>query len=216
MTSHCVLVTGFGPYPEVDWNPSAALVGELAATSGHLFEDAGLRLATAVLPVEYDTVGPALAHAVQEAQAETILLTGLRPSGQCVNLERVALNLDDAGKPDNAGAYRDGQPIDPDGPPAFISPLPLGRMCSIFGDAGVPAEVSNHAGAYICNRCYYLAQLQGRRESKGLESLFVHLPWVGKPGINRHDGGPLEISDLVSPLARLAIELAGEDQARRR
>ena len=195
-----ILITGFGPYPEVPRNPALELVEALGGAPD---------LATAVLPVEYDTVDAALRRAIADYEPAAVLLTGLRPSGECVNLERVALNLDDAAKPDNAGVLRDGQPIDPSGPPAFISELPLGNFCEPFRAARVPATVSNHAGAYICNRVYYHSRMLAGRSREPFPSLFLHLPWVGKDGVTNEDGEPLTTEMLVPPVLELARMLLG-------
>lgn len=201
MSERPVLVTGYGPYPGVDWNPSLAVVEAMAAQH----DRAGL--AVRELPVEYDSVDEALRTAVTQTSPCAILMLGLRPSGTAVNLERVALNLDDAPKPDNRGVLRDGQLIEPEGPPAIISKLPLGLWCERFMSLGIPAEVSNHAGAYICNRTYYLAHRLSAKLAPVPDCLFVHLPWIGRPGVNRLDGSPLSVDDLIPPLIQLAAAL---------
>ena len=192
-----ILITGFGPYPGVPSNPSLDLVEALAGVPG---------VETAVLPVEYDTVDTVLQQAVKEHAPDALLMTGLRPSGLCVNLERVALNLDDAAKADNAGVMRHGEAIDPKGLPAYISRLPLGKWCGHFIEAGVPAEISNHAGAYICNRVYYHAQAwAGTTEAR--PNLFLHLPWIGEAGVDDLAGKPLTIEALVGPVSALATDM---------
>ncbi len=202
-----ILITGFGPYPGVPRNPSLALIEALARRFG--FE-------TAELPVEYHTVDTALQRALEEHAPGALLMTGLRPCGHCLNLERVALNLDDADKPDNAGVLRNGEAIDPQGPPAYISPLPLGKWCELFIEAGVPAKISNHAGAYICNRVYYHAQTWARI-GKARPTLFLHLPWIGEGKVNNLAGKPLTIEALLPPVVSLVRDmliLAGAEQSK--
>ena len=200
------LITGFGPYPGVEWNPSGALL-PLLGEAGRLDGGSG-SIAVAELPVAYDTVDAALAEAIELHSPSAVMMLGLRPSGTAVDVERVALNLDDAAKPDNQSVLRRGEAIAPDGPPAFISTAPLDQLCQHFTDVGVPAGISNHAGAYICNRTYYLAQLRAAQGSPERACVFIHLPWIGRPGIARLDGEPLQLEDLVAPLLRCAQRLA--------
>ena len=211
MSNRTVLFTGYGPYPGVSWNPSGDLVGLLAAhgaAHASVSGAASFLVATATLPVEYDAVAVALAETIERHQPNALVMLGLRPSGLEVCVERVALNLDDAAKTDNRGNLRQGTAIDADGPPAFISALPVEAMRAEFTAAGVPASVSNHAGAYICNRTYYLAQRDSQRSGRCLPCVFIHLPWIGQPGVQRADSNrELELNDLIEPVLKCGAVL---------
>lgn len=105
-----------------------------------------------------------------------------------IGLERVAINVDDARIPDNAGGQPIDEPIAPGGPAAYFSGLPLKACVQALSEAGLPAEVSNSAGTFVCNHVFYslmhalaersLADPAWARVGAG----FVHLPWLPEQG----------------------------------
>ena len=94
-----------------------------------------------------------------------------------IEIERVAINCIDAEIPDNAGVqYRD-QVITPDGENAFFSSLPIAGLLDSLKAAGVPAQISNSAGTYVCNYLFYKLQELGAA-SPLRRSGFVHFPFL--------------------------------------
>jgi pyroglutamyl-peptidase len=67
----------------------------------------------------------------------------------------VAINLIDARIADNAGAQPVDVPVDPAGPPAAFSTVPVKAMAAALRAAGHQAEVSYSAGTYVCNQVFY-------------------------------------------------------------
>jgi pyroglutamyl-peptidase len=63
-----------------------------------------------------------------------------------------------------------------DGPVAYRSPLPLGPWASMLRDARIPAEISYHAGTYLCNATLYFSCFLAERMALQTKSAFVHLP----------------------------------------
>ena len=79
-----------------------------------------------------------------------------RPAaGVHVSLERIAINCDDARIPDNAGNAPVDEPVVPGAPAAYFSTLPVKAALAALGAAGIPAEVSQTAGTYVCNHVFY-------------------------------------------------------------
>ena len=75
---------------------------------------------------------------------------------------------------DNAGVAYAGEKIDPSGPDAIMTDLPVTRMVEAIREAGLPGRLSLSAGAYVCNDLYYtVMQGQGRY---GYRGLFIHVP----------------------------------------
>ncbi|MBI4458533.1 MAG: hypothetical protein HY648_00565 [Acidobacteria bacterium] len=174
------MLTGFEPFGRWKVNPSEQVVRALA-------EQAQLRgdesLVTAILPTEYARGGKRLLHLIRTIRPEAVLCLGVAPARRALSLERVALNLDDDPLADNAGQVRSGRSIVPGGPAAYWSTLPLAQMRRSLEKRGIPAVISNHAGAYLCNHAFYLARHE--MESGGNPCGFVHLPgsyrWKGRP-----------------------------------
>jgi pyroglutamyl-peptidase len=127
-----------------------------------------------------------------------------------VSLERVAINLDDARIPDNAGRQPVDRPVVRGGPAAYFSTLPLKSMREALQLAGIPVEVSQTAGTFVCNHVFYGLMHQLRHRS-GIRGGFVHLPPTG-------DGGPVGLptpAQLVEALhLLLRVAMTTREDAR--
>jgi pyroglutamyl-peptidase len=171
-----LLLTGFEPFGGLPFNPSALLVQHIR-DGGPLA--GGHELTTEILPTVYDTAGARIEARLQALRPDLLLATGLAETRAELNLERVALNLDDADKPDNAGALRDGSAIEPDGPLARQTALDLAPLLARLRRDGFAAKVSNHAGAFVCNHVYYCALAAIARHRLPTQALFLHVPMTG-------------------------------------
>jgi pyroglutamyl-peptidase len=185
-----VLLTGFGPFPGVPANPSEMIAAELGARPR---PHDGIELVTRALPVEYEAAGAGIRELISRIEPDAVLCLGVAAGRAAINLERFALNLDDAPIPDNAGQLLQGTAIVPDGPAAYQSTLPLDRMHAALVALDVPATMSNHAGTYICNHTFYAArhhiETLGHHAPCGL----VHIPL------------PLELVSIQAPAGALSL-----------
>lgn len=164
-----ILLTGFTPFGKVAVNPSQLIIAQVAARREP-------DVITAVLPVEYAASGRSMAELIRIYQPDAVLCLGVAANRQAISLERVALNLDDAALPDNAGDQASGRLILPDGPLAYWSTLPLEAMLAALHARGLPAVISNHAGAYVCNHVFYVARHTLDRMDSRAACGFVHVP----------------------------------------
>ena len=192
-----LLLTGFEPFGALPFNPSELLVREI----GRLAPEAPItRLTAEIIPTEYDRAGRLIAERLAALKPDILLATGVAESRPDINLERVALNLDDAEKPDNAGSLRNGAPIASRGPLARRTDWDLAPLAQGMRAAGFAATVSNHAGAFVCNHLYYCALGAIAQRKLATRALFVHLPMIG-------ERWPLE--RLVGAIRWLMPRLAG-------
>lgn len=164
-----VLLTGFGPFGGGTANPSGDVL-PLVADAWTRPE----RLVTAVLPVEFGTSGDALRALLDAHRPSVVVALGLAQGRSAITPERVAVNLDDARIPDNAGAQPCDAPVVADGPTAYLSTLPVKAAVAAVRAAGLPAELSHTAGSYVCNHVFYA--LQHALAGRGVRSGFVHVP----------------------------------------
>lgn len=170
-----VLLTGFESFADVAVNPSQQVVEHLAKRNIR----PEIELITAVLPVEYDGSGKRLLGLIHAHKPDAIMMLGIARNRENMNLERVALNIDDAPTPDNANVSRKGFPIIWEtSPVAYLSTLPIMLMQEGLEKAGLPATISNHAGTYICNHVFYLASYEYDRMNQYIPLGFIHLPPV--------------------------------------
>jgi pyroglutamyl-peptidase len=164
-----VLLTGFEPFGGATANSSWDAVRIVERDWTH-----AATLVTASLPVEFGRAGDDLDALIDLHSPDLVVATGVAGGRAKVTPERVAINLEDARIPDNAGDRPTERPIAEDGPDAFLTRLPVRAMVERMTAAGVPAEVSLTAGAYVCNHVMYrmLRHVAGRDLSAG----FVHVP----------------------------------------
>ena len=164
-----VLLTGFEPFGGASANSSWDAVRLVERDWSH-----PATLVTACLPVEFGRAGDELLALVEEHTPDVVVATGVAGGRTKVTPERIAVNLQDARIPDNAGAQPIDRAIAEDGPDARFTRLPVRAMVDRMITAGVPAELSLSAGAYVCNDLMYrmLHDLDGRSIVAG----FVHVP----------------------------------------
>lgn len=193
-----VLVTGFEPFGDETLNPTAQILERLQAPPGVTLE----RL---VLPVVFGRSRHLLENAIETFQPDIVLALGQAGGRALVSLERVAINLDDARIPDNAGQ----QPVDTavieGGPAAYFSTLPVKRMLAALLEAGIPAHVSQSAGTYVCNHVMY-GLLHTLEAHPGTRGGFIHVPFLPEQAA-RH-GAPSLGLDLQVRAIELCLEVA--------
>lgn len=175
-----ILLTGFEPFGQSSINPSDELVKALATQRFADFE-----LVTAVLPVDRFRGPQELLVLVQQHSPDAVVCLGEASRRAAISIERVAVNLLDFGIADNTGHQAQDEPIVPDGPAAYFTTLPVRAMQQAVVAAGIPAELSLSAGAYLCNQVtyellYFLAE-QGQTIPAG----FVHLPQLPEQVANQ-------------------------------
>ena len=173
-----VLVTGFDPFGGSPVNPSWDAVHSLhgRTIAGH-----------AIVGGEIPTVfGASLRHLetlMDEHQPRLVVCTGQAGGRGAISLERVAINVNDARIPDNAGAKPIDVAIVPDGPAAYFTSLPIKAMLQSLLDAGVRAEVSQTAGTFVCNQTFYgLMHLLAQPKWQGVRGGLIHVPWLPEQG----------------------------------
>jgi len=166
-----ILLTGFAPFAGEAVNPSWQAV---RALDGEVIE--GHRVIAVELPTEFEASLRALRKALRAIHPKIAIAVGLAGGRKGISLERVAINVDDARIPDNAGAQPIDQPIVRRGPAAYFSTLPIKATVAALQDAGVDAHISQTAGTYVCNHVFY-ALMHATRRTK-MRAGFVHVPYL--------------------------------------
>lgn len=193
-----LLITGFDPFGGAAVNPSWQAVSRLPEQVG----DYVLR------KLEIPTVFHRGAQVVLEAAAQflpdVILCVGQAGGRDSVTPERIAVNIRDARIPDNAGNQPRGEFVAEDGPAAYFATVPVEKMAQAIREAGLPATVSNSAGAFACNDVMYsvLHHLAGTAVKAG----FIHVPYIPEQGQPN-----LALEHITAALVA-AIEACGEEQ----
>lgn len=170
MRKRPILVTGFEPFGGESVNPSA-LVAQ--ALNGRLID--GVPVVGVVLRCVFGSSIQALRAALDAHCPRLVLALGQAAGREGFTLERIAINLDDARIADNAGAQPIDVPVEPHGPAAHFTTLPIKAMVAALRDAGHTASVSCSAGTFVCNHVFYGLQHALRRR-RSVRSGFMHLP----------------------------------------
>lgn len=201
-----VLVTGFAPFDGAEVNPSWQAAELLAAEP-----PAGLDISAVQLSCVFGTALDELRTAVHAAGDDLRLVVCLGQAGGRTDLtvERVAINVDDARIPDNAGRQPVDEPVVPGGPAAYFSTLPIKACVAAARAAGVPASVSQTAGTFVCNHVFYgLAHLLATERPR-VRGGFVHVPYSPEQVAARNPAPPsLSVPDAVRGLGALLTAAA--------
>ncbi|MBO3102835.1 pyroglutamyl-peptidase I [Cellulomonas fengjieae] len=163
-----VLLTGFGPFDGQSVNASWLAVREVAERWS------GPELVVRELPVSFRGARQALRVAIAEVEPDLVVCVGEAGGRTAVGIERVAVNVIDARIPDADGSAPVDVPVIAGAPAAFFSTLPVKACAAAVREAGVPVEVSNTAGLYVCNATFYA--LQHLLAGGPVRSGFVHVP----------------------------------------
>lgn len=196
-----VLLTGFEPFGGERSNPSWEAVRNLQG-----LEIAGHRVETLCLPVEFQTSIRALQRGIRQHKPALVLCVGQAGGRAQLSLERVAINLDDARIADNAGQQPIDAPIAADGPAAYFTTLPIKAMLVALRSAGIPVEISQTAGTYVCNHVFYGA-MHALNTTRGARAGFIHIPFSPKQAAH-HPGAPSLAASVVKKGLRIAVETA--------
>jgi pyroglutamyl-peptidase len=181
-----VLLTGFEPFGGISVNPSEAIARQLNGTviAGHTLQGE-------VLPCVFGKATVRLRNLIQVLHPTLVICLGVAVGRAAITPERVAVNIADARIPDNEGQQPVDRPVVRGGPTAYWSTLPIKAIVRALRSHGIPAELSQTAGTFVCNHVFYglMHQLAvGRLRARGG---FVHLPAEGVSDA-RQPGLPLE------------------------
>ena len=194
-----VLVTGFEAFGGETVNPS----GEIArALDGRVI--AGRRVVGAVLPCVFGASLAELRRQLRTVRPDLVIAVGQAGGRGEITLERVAINVDDARLPDNAGAQPIDVPVVRGGPAAYWSTLPLKAIVAALRERGLPAAVSQTAGTFVCNHVFY-GLMRALRRRRGVRGGFVHVPFL--PEQAKRGEPSLPLGTMIAALA-LAVDVA--------
>ncbi len=165
-----LLLTGFEPFGKWEVNPSSEVARRLDDETV-----AGLRVEGRRLPVSWEGTWQALKDYIDEVNPDAILMLGLANKRPYISIESQGLNK--CGQtPDNAGQQAPAAFIEEQGDDAISSTLPVAEIVKSIEALGLPVQISEDAGGYLCNFAIYKALAWARNERPDLPIGFIHLP----------------------------------------
>ncbi len=201
-----ILLSGFRPYDGMARNPTEQLMRRAPEA---LADIPGVSLRAIVLDTDYQLSEQQFTAALDDFRPGVVLSFGLSRRIDEIKLERVAINVDDAPIPDNSGRLRRGQLIAEDGPVGYWGTIPIDAILQTLHNAGIPAGISNHAGAYVCNHIYYFGLHTIATQGLPTRMGFIHVPPL--PEMVRDEPGRAGMSmETLIEAARVIITTAAE------
>jgi pyroglutamyl-peptidase len=194
-----VLITGFEPFGGSTVNPSEEIARNL-----HGREIAGHEVIAALLPCVFGTAIVELHRHVRAVKPSLVICLGQAGGRTAITPERVAINVDDARIPDNAGTQPVDRPVVRGGPAAYFSTLPVKAIVAGLRAEGVPAEVSQTAGTFLCNHVFY-GLMHALRFRRGVRGGFIHVPYLPEQALRGESS--LAFEKMARAIAR-ATEIA--------
>lgn len=188
-----LLLTAFEPFGGEESNPSLEAL--------RLLPDRleGWDILKLSLPVAFGLSLSALETALDEHRPDAVLCLGQAGGRVELTPERVAINVDDAGIPDNLGQQPIDRPIRAGGPAAYFSTLPVKAMAAAIRAEGLPASVSNSAGTYVCNHLMYGLLDMLAASHPDTRGGFMHVPFTDEQAARHGAGTPgLPLSDIAA------------------
>lgn len=188
-----LLITGFDPFGGEKINPAWEAVKCLPDRVG------GFVLEKRMVPTVFGEAGRVCLEEAEKIRPDVILCVGQAGGRGKVTPERVAINLRKAGIPDNAGNQPQGEPVVPGGPDGLYATVPVEKMASAIRAAGLPGEVSDTAGTFVCNDLLYT--LLSRYRETAIHVGFIHVPFLPEQG-----APSLPLSEIIRALeAAIAV-----------
>ncbi|WP_109126291.1 pyroglutamyl-peptidase I [Dyella sp. C11] len=196
-----ILLTGFTPFGNDDINPSWEAVRALdGKTLG------GHHVVARLLPTAFADSERELTLAIDDVRPSILLGVGQAGGRSKLSIERVAINVQDARIPDNAGEQPIDEAVVVDGPAAYFSTLPIKAMLKAILAEGLPAEISNTAGTFVCNHVAYV-MLHLAERHRDLRAGFIHIPYLPSQAARFPNAPSMAKDDVVRALS-IALEVA--------
>jgi pyroglutamyl-peptidase len=163
-----ILITSFEPFGGESFNASAAVAEHMPESL------AGFYTEKITLPVEFGAGARFAAARARELSVRYIICFGEARARKAVTPELLAINLNYASIPDNAGNMPHDEEIIKGGAAAYFTRFPARRLAEKINEYGVTAALSYSAGAYVCNDLYY--RLLDEWNESGVSVIFIHVP----------------------------------------
>jgi len=165
------------------------------------------------IPTVFHKSVEAIVKRAEETGADRILMVGQAGGRFEITVERVGINVDDARIPDNEGNRPIDVPVDPDGPAAYFSTLPVKAMTERIRSRGIPAKVSNTAGTFVCNHVLYGVLNAAAKKALPVKAGFIHVPYLPEQAAGKDSVPSMSAATIAAALeaAVEALVTTGED-----
>lgn len=186
-----ILLTGFEPFGGEQINPSWEAMDALPLIL------ADMHIAKLRLPVSFRRAPLMAIEAIHREEPDAVICLGQAGGRACVSIERIAVNLANAKNPDADGFKPVNRPIIAGGPDSLRSTLPTERLAEAVKNCGIPCELSDSAGRYVCNTLLYSLL----HHFPALPIGFIHLPFLPEQAAIKGSATPsMSINDMTAAI----------------
>lgn len=198
-----LLLTGFEPFLHYTVNPTMRIVEDL---NGKVI--GGYQIVGKVMRVDFKSSGEQLVNLLDQIKPDAHISLGLAAGRYKITPERIAINFKD-GAADNEGNKPVDELIQENGEPGYLSTLPIRRMVNKLIENGLPSEISNSAGTYLCNNVMYEGLHYTKVNNSKMLSGFIHIPASHELAIQHGKIPSWSHEDLKKSII-ICIEVLGE------
>lgn len=189
-----VLVTGFEPFGGEKINPALEGIKMLKS------EILGAEIVKLELPTVFKKSRKILEKALEKERPNIVICVGQAGGRDRISIERVAINVDDAGIPDNEGNQPIDETIFEDGQGAYFSSLPIKSIVNNLKENKIPAEISNSAGTYVCNHIMYSLLYNINKKYPNIRGGFIHIPFIPEQVTDKRMAPSMSLDYIVKGL----------------
>ena len=200
-----LLLTGFEPFLKFTVNPTMKIAEEL-----HGQVIGNYKIHSEILTVDFKSSGDQLLAHIKSVQPDVVVSLGLAGGRYKMTPERIAINVKD-GAADNQGYKPVDEPIREQGAAGLMSTLPIRTMVNQLLAEGLPAEISDTAGTYLCNNVMYEGLHYAATKKPTMKSGFLHIPASHQLAIEHGSIPSWSHEDLKKGVA-LCIEVLSSDE----
>lgn len=197
-----ILLTAFDAFGGESINPALKAVFQVKPP-------AGTDLIRLEVPTVFGKSIDVVAAAIEREHPDAVVCVGQAGGRSAVTPERIAINLMDASIPDNEGNMPVDLPIIPEGENALFSTLPVKAIIAAIQSAGIPSQISNSAGTFVCNQLMYGVLHLCRAKYPKTIAGFIHVPFLPEQTVRR-PGTPCLPLDRITAALEAAVRCIAE------
>lgn len=191
-----ILVTAFDAFGGETINPAQEVLRQVCPPDG-------VELIRLEVPTVFGASVEAVAQAMKKERPQAVLCIGQAGGRVAVTPERVAINVMDARIPDNAGQQPVDEPVCLGGENALFATIPNKKIVEKITAAGIPSQLSNTAGTFVCNQLLYGVLHLCQTQYPEVRAGFIHVPYLPEQIKESNPAPSLPLEDSVA-----AIEIA--------
>lgn len=195
-----ILLTAFDPFGQESLNSAQEVLHQVKG------DIKGVQIDKLIIPTIFYKSAEVVEEAIRQLKADYVVALGQAAGRAEITVERIAINLDDARIPDNAGNQPIDQTIQEKGAPAYFSQLPIKAMVQRMRENDIAASLSNTAGTFVCNHIMYQIHYLIEKHFPSIKAGgFIHLPLLDQQIQDKETSPSMSLDEMVKGI-ELALE----------